>query len=97
MVCGHFNSYHIHCIREIENLDVFTGTASVGIALNSTNGHGAIDIVVEQEAYPGDDIANSRELLDLQEDEDQDEQEWQVANDIIDILTVSLDDVWLKD
>ena len=53
----------------------------------------AISIFAEEDDS-GDNIVSSQEQLDLQGNEEEDKQERQVDNDMIDLLTISLDNVW---
>lgn len=95
MVRGRFNTHHIRRIRQIARLTGFTGTASVGVAVVSMGG--GIEAAVEQNnGHGGDDAAGSRELLDLQEEQEETEEEEELERDIIDILTVSMDHVQLR-
>ena len=87
MVRGRFNSHHIRRLRQIAVLHGFTGTASVGVALEVP------DIPIQAPAARDDtlkdrDMLASEELLELQEEQEQEEQ---LDNDILDILNVSMD------
>jgi hypothetical protein len=58
---------------------------------------GDIEAAAEQNnGEGGDDAAGSWELLDLQEEQEEMEEEEELEQDIIDILTVSMDHVQLR-
>ena len=96
---GRFNSLHICRIRQIANLSGFTGSASVGVALETVDGAAAEHIVgpedgaaAEHIVGPEDgDIPGSQEQLDLQEEQEAEEEQEQLDNDLLDILTISMD------
>jgi hypothetical protein len=95
MVCRRFNSHHIRRLRQIVGLVGFTGVASVGISINAVDG--GAEAPIEQTVGPGDDDKeDSQELIDLQEDQEDQEEEEQLDNDIIDILSVTMDCVQLN-
>jgi hypothetical protein len=95
MVRGRFNSHHIRRLRQIATLRGFTGTASVGVALE------ALDTLIQaptvrDDTLRDDDILTSGELLELQEEQEQEEQEEQLDIDLLDILNVSMDPIHLN-
>lgn len=90
MVRGRFNSHHIRRLRQISRLHGFTGIASVGVALEACPAvNGDVDIEYEE-------TSGSQEEQDLQEEQEEEEEEEQLNDDIIDILTVSMDRVALN-
>jgi hypothetical protein len=95
MVRGRFNSHHIRRLRQIAALDGFTGTASVGVALE------ALDIPIQAPAMMDDTLRDdgmlaSKELLELQEEQEQEELQEELDIDLLDILKVSMDRVHLN-
>ena len=95
MVRARFNSHHIRRIRKIASLPGFTGMASVGIALETLD-DGITWVAEEINWHEGDDLAGNQELLDLQSEQEGQEEQEQMDNDILDILTVSMDAFHLK-
>ena len=92
MVRAQFNSHHILRIRKIASLAGFTGVASVGVALEALN-DGIPEVAEEINWDEVDDSAGNRELLDLQAEQEEQED---MDNDILDILTVSMDAIHVK-
>ena len=93
MVRGRFNSHHIRRIRQIAGLLRFTGTASVGISVDVV-GDG-VEAPTEQNVGQIDE-EDGQEFTDLQEDQEDQEEEEQLDNDILDILTVAMDNTQLS-
>jgi hypothetical protein len=93
MVRGRFNSHHIRCIRQIAGLLGFTGTASVGVSVDVV-GDG-VEAPTEQNVGQRDE-EDGQEFTDLQEDQEDQEEEEQLDNDILDILTVAMDNTQLS-
>jgi hypothetical protein len=99
LVRGRFNSHHIRRLKQIADLSGFTGKASVGVALDALEPNRAVGGVVgvveaEERSHR---IVSSRDLQEeeeelLNEQEEVEEQE-QLNNDLVDILTVSMDRV----
>ena len=95
MVWGRCNSHHIRRLRQITALPGFTGMASVGVALethetdHTVDGFAGVDI---EQSHRNDNA--DQQQLDLQSQENlqkEQEEEEQLNNDIIDILTISMD------
>jgi hypothetical protein len=99
MVRGRFNSHHICRLREIADLPGFTGTASVGVALEAFELGPATDGTMESNVERAkndmsgsqEQVEDSQEQLDLQEEEEEEEEEEALNNDLVDILTVTMD------
>lgn len=90
MIRGRFNSHHIHRLRQIATLRGFTGSASVGVALEAPDTSIQAP-AVRDEGLRDDDMLASEELRELQEEQEQEEQEEQLDIDLLDILSVSMD------
>ena len=92
MVRGRFNSHHIIRLRQISNLHGFTGTASVGVAIESRELGPILD------GLAGDDVGQMDQQEaeeDLQNEQEEEEEEEQLNNDLLAILTVSMDSMSL--
>ena len=84
--------HHIRHIKQIAALNGFTGNASVGVALDAVNA--GVDAAAEEHVEHGnDDIEVSGELLDLQDEQEGQEEEEQLDNDLLDIISVFMDHV----
>ena len=94
MVRARFNSHHIRRIRQIARLIGFTGIASVGISIDAVDG--GSEAPAEQNVGHEDEVEESQELIDLQEDQEDQEEEEELDNDILDILSVAMDNVQLN-
>ena len=95
MVHGQFNSHHICCIRQIAGLPRFTGIASIGVSVDVI-GDGVEAPTEQNVGQRDDDKEDGQEFMDLQEDQEDQEEEEQLDNDILDILTVAMDNTQLS-
>lgn len=96
MVRGRFNSHHICRIKEIAALTGFTGLASVGEALEApwlcpvAAGDAEAD-VEENVGHEDVNTSTHKEREDLQDKQEGEEEEEQMNEDVIDILTLTMD------
>ena len=92
-VCGHFNAHHIHHIKQITSLPGYTGTASVGVALEarSSSTESAAEHNLDDERHKNDADVVTQEQQELQEEQELEEQEEKADNDLLAILTVTMD------
>jgi len=110
MLRGRFKAHHEHCLRGINKMPGFTGTISPGKSLDTGEGAcvftptsphlsaaTASPLPGSNEEVPADVNEMDSERAELEQEAEDEEEDQALSHDLLDILTVTLDDVRLQD